>query len=371
MFAVLSGVVLEILKDLPEIQELAVQVDGCEHRELAYNYPQLNRRLNPGERVKMNASAVRLGLGTGGRHFVLPDYQVPKESRAPGHIMKLRYTPWQFPVLAAEAEESPYHEAMVVADSLEGIPVVAAPLHSMLPGVILGFRQALNYRPKIAYVMTDGAALPLALSDLVRELRNKELLDLTVTAGQAFGGDLEAVSLPAALLAARQAIQADLIIVAMGPGIVGTGTKYGFSGIEQAWILDVTARLQGVPVAVPRISGADRRERHQGLSHHSRTILEMAFTTAVLPFSDLTPEPLKTRIPAEILGNAGLNRHHWYWTAEPAVETLFAQQDLRVKSMGRTAAEDPAFFQTTAAAGYLAAQVVAGKLSALRPLKLT
>ncbi|HYH02967.1 MAG TPA: DUF3866 family protein, partial [Bacillota bacterium] len=190
-----------------------------------------------------------------------------------------------------------------------------------------------------------------------------------ITAGQAFGGDLEAVSLPAALLAARQAIQADLIVVAMGPGIVGTGTKYGFSGIEQSWILDVTARLQGIPVAVPRISGADRRPRHQGLSHHSRTILEMAYSTALLPFSGLIPETLKEQILAEIRGSAGLNRHQWYQTDEPPVETLFAKQAIRVKSMGRTAAEDPAFFQTTVAAGYLAAKVATGELSALRPLK--
>ena len=31
----------------------------------------------------------------------------------------------------------------------------------------------------------------------------------------------------------------------MGPGIVGTGTKYGFSGIEQGQIIDAINTLSG------------------------------------------------------------------------------------------------------------------------------
>jgi hypothetical protein len=369
MFDILAGRVAEITKDLPEIQEILVAVDGETELQPAYNYPLLNRRLNPGENVIMNISAVKLGLGTGGRHFVIPEYTQNAVQPAAGHIMKLRYTPWQFPVLAAEEEQSPYHESLTSCESLGGIPVVAAPLHSMLPGVILGFRKALPYRPKVAYVMTDGAALPLALSDLVRELKRRELLDLTVTSGQAFGGDLEAVSVPAALLAAREAIGADLIIVSLGPGIVGTGTKYGFSGIEQSWILDLAAHLQGVPVAVPRISGADRRRRHLGLSHHSRTILDLTHQPVLLPFSRLFPESLAMEIMDQ-LGKTGLlTRHHWYYTSEIAAGPLFSDYGLRVKSMGRTATDDPAFFQATVGAGFLAAKAALGELETLERVK--
>ena len=31
----------------------------------------------------------------------------------------------------------------------------------------------------------------------------------------------------------------------MGPGIVGSGTKYGFTGIEQGYIIDVINNLGG------------------------------------------------------------------------------------------------------------------------------
>jgi hypothetical protein len=369
MFDVLTGRVAEITKDLPEIQEILVAVDGEAKPQPAYNYPMLNRRLAVGDNVIMNVTAVKLGLGTGGRHFVIPDYAQHNTEPAAGHIMKLRYTPWQFPVLAAEEEQSPYHESIKNCESLGGIPVVAAPLHSMLPGVILGFRRALPYRPKVAFVMTDGAALPLALSDLVRELKRQELLDLTVTSGQAFGGDLEAVSVPAALLAAREAIQADLIIVSLGPGIVGTGTKYGFSGIEQSWILDLAAHLEGIPVAVPRISGADRRQRHLGLSHHSRTILNLTHQPVLLPFSRLLPESLARNMMDQLRNTGLISRHHWYYTSELAAEPLFNDYGLRVKSMGRTVAEDPAFFQAAVGAGFLAAQAALDEVKTLERVK--
>jgi hypothetical protein len=369
MFDVVTGRVAEITRDLPEIQEILVAVDGEAELQPAYNYPLLNRRLDVGENVKMNISAVKLGLGTGGRHFVIPDYAQHNTQPAAGHIMKLRYTPWQFPVLAAEEEQSPYHESLKSCESLEGIPVVAAPLHSMLPGVILGFRRALTYRPKVAYVMTDGAALPLALSDLVRELKRRELLDLTVTSGQAFGGDLEAVSIPAALLAAREAGGADLIVVSLGPGIVGTGTKYGFSGIEQSWILDLAAHLEGIPVAVPRISSADRRRRHLGLSHHSRTILNLTHQPVLLPFSRLFPESLSRNMMEQLRKTGLLTRHRWYYTSGCAAGTLFNDYGLRVKSMGRTVAEDPAFFQATIDAGFLAAKAVLGEVETLERVK--
>src|SRR6266545_4488454 len=127
--------------------------------------------------------------------------------------------------------------------------------------------------PERAYVMTHGAGLPLALSDLVHALRSKGLLDATVTCGHAFGGDFEAVSIYSALAVARHAARADAAVVAMGPGIVGTNTRLGFSGMEVGPILDAAAALGGAPIACLRVSFADTRARHAGLSHHTRTAL--------------------------------------------------------------------------------------------------
>ena len=64
----------------------------------------------------LNTTAVGLGLGTGGRHFVVARADgiegVAFDEPSGGHIMKLRYTPMQRDVLAVESPESPHHAAM-------------------------------------------------------------------------------------------------------------------------------------------------------------------------------------------------------------------------------------------------------------------
>lgn len=367
MLLVAKGQVVAVLKESPKIQELLVQVEGSSLPEKAYNYLELNRKLTVNDLVLMNTTAVGLGLGTGGRHFVVPESFCDTEPD--GHIMKLRYTPWQFSILAAEEAASPFHDGLVEATSLMGTPVIAAPLHSMLPGVILGFRSCLNYTPKVAYIMTDAAALPIALSGLVRDLKAKKLLDLTITAGQAFGGDLEAVSIPSALLTAYQAIKPDLIIVALGPGIVGTGTKLGFSGIEQSWVVDLTARLGGVPVAVPRVSFADLRERHRGISHHTLTILDLANHPALIGLSEEMTGDLFETVKSQIKKYNLMDRHRWYLmkgSNDPL--NLFKEFDIKVTTMGRSIKEDPWFFRHTVIAGILAGLARTNQLDSLSRL---
>jgi len=371
MFSISHGKVIKIIKDDPQLQEIQVETDNAAQPQAAYNYPQLYRRVGVGERVTLNTSAVKLGLGTGGRHFVVPEYEADRESQSKGHIMKLRYTPWQFPILALEEEAGPYHQLMETAASLDGVPVVAASLHSMVPGIILGFREKYRGDPRVVYIMTDGAALPIALSELVKELKRRQLLELTITAGNAFGGDLEAVGIPSALVAAKQAGKADLIIVSLGPGIAGTGTKLGFSGIEQSWVIDLTARLGGMAVTVPRISGADPRDRHYGLSHHTRTILSLATNPSALALSDRIPSGMLDRIIRLIHEDQSLQRNDWYYTDEPPAAELFDAAALVVKSMGRGPAEDPIYFQSTVAAGYLAAALTGCETAALRKAEVS
>lgn len=40
-----------------------------------------------------------------------------------------------------------------------------------------------------------------------------------------------------------EAAKCDLVIVGMGPGITGTGTRYGFTGVEQGYIIDGISTL--------------------------------------------------------------------------------------------------------------------------------
>jgi hypothetical protein len=208
--------------------------------------------------------------------------------------------------------------------------------------------------------MTDGAGLPLALSDLVADLSAKGLVNATITCGHAFGGDHEAVSIWSALAVARHVAHADAAVVVMGPGIVGTNTRLGFTGMEVGSVLDVAHALGGVAIACLRVSFADGRDRHQGLSHHSATALRLAARERALVAVPELPAEQAKRLRAD-LEAAGIDRRHEL-VAVPAPDALglFERFGLEVVSMGRPAADDPALFQAAAAAGTLAARRVTG-----------
>ena len=342
------GEVLRILEARPGLQRVEVALADGPAR--AYVLTGLTGEVAPGERVILNTTAVELGLGTGGWHVV--HWSLDRDefvAPGPGHIMKLRYTSLQADTGSAEE----FHPGLADAQDLDGMPVVHVPLHSQVPAAVLGVR---SVRPdaRIAYVMTDGASLPLALSDLVAAMSERSLIDATVTAGHAFGGDLEAVSAPAALLATRIAARADVAIVAMGPGIVGTGSRFGHTGVEAPTWLGAAADLGGDPIAALRVSFADPRERHRGLSHHSATALGRLGTARATVVVPAVGGDEEARILAAT-ARAGIAARHEVVTA-PAPDVLgaFASHGLSVGSMGRPASADPVLFLAAGAAGALA-----------------
>ena len=311
-----TGTVTEILSERQGLQ----RVDTTEGR--AYVLTQLTPPVAVGDEVVLNTTAVDLGLGTGGWHVV--HWNLARREWAGGsggHIMKLRYTSLQADTGTAEE----HHPDLPT--TLDGAPAVVCTLHSQVAVVAAVVRHLAPDR-RIAYVMTDGAALPLALSDLVHDLQCAGVVDLTVTAGHAFGGDHEAVSVPSALTIARHVGAADVIVVGMGPGVVGTGTALGTTAVEAAAVLDAVAALGGRPILCPRLSGADRRERHLGLSHHTQTVLELV------------------RSEVEVAGTA---------RDDPDAAAVLDGFGLQVTTMGRGPADDPGFFAMCVAAGRVAA----------------
>ncbi|MDQ1516037.1 MAG: hypothetical protein QOE80_1867 [Actinomycetota bacterium] len=345
-----TGVVVRLLEERRGLQR--VEVDLGDGPERAYVLTQLTGPVAVGDRVVVNTTAVELGLGTGGWHVVhwnlaRAEWREP----GPGHVLKVRYTSLQADVGSTEEHEA----ALGEADDVGGMPVVVAGLHSQVPAVAVAFKDAAP-GARLVYVMTDGAGLPLALSDLVAALTGRGLLDATVTCGQAFGGDFEAVSVYSALAVARHVAGADAVVVAMGPGVAGTGTRLGFSAIEVGPVLDAAAAVGGRPVACLRASFADPRPRHQGLSHHSATALGLACRSRVtvpLPLvGGLEEETLRAAVAA-----AGLDvRHEVVAVKPPDILGLFAQHGLAVSSMGRPAAADPVLFAAAAAAGVVASE---------------
>jgi uncharacterized protein DUF3866 len=355
-----TGTLLEVLTARPGVVEWRVQLaDGAQAK--AVSYPALSGELTPGQRVWLNTTAEELGLGTGGVHFVvlpcgadagLTGQEIGEAPRREaGHVMKLRYTPLQHTVLAVEEEASPHHGAIAAAQGLDGLPVIVAELHSAAMAAAIAAR-ACGAR-RVVYVMTDGAALPLALSRLASQLRADGVLSGTMTVGQAFGGDLEAVTLSSALMAARVVLAADLVVVSQGPGNAGTGTSLGFSGLAQADHLNTASALGGRPVAVLRISSVDPRLRHRGLSQHTSTVLgRMTLARVSVAVPELPPEraaALSEQIEvAELSARHDLRRV----SADDLMTVLQPYREL-LTTMGRSIDEDPEFFLAACAAARL------------------
>jgi uncharacterized protein DUF3866 len=198
-------------------------------------------------------------------------------------------------------------------------------------------------------VMTDAAALPVALSDLVADLRQARILDATVTAGQAFGGDYEAVNVASALGVARAVAGADAVVVGPGPGGVGTASRRGFGALEVAGVVDAARRDGGVPIVALRWSDADERERHRGLSHHTRTALEWLGAGAIVPFPNGEPAP-------------HVGGHDAVEVDVPDMARLLADAGVAVTTMGRGPAEDLRFFRYAGAAGIAAGRQLDGAM---------
>jgi hypothetical protein len=349
------GIVTGVRETAPGIQRIAVSIDSGEPSP-ALCYPALTGASAVGERVLLNTTAVDRGLGTGGEHFVVArDVTSPLDEAVPGHCIKLRYTPLQRDLTAVEEAASPHHKIMAEATTLPGTPVVCCGLHSQLLPVAAAIKEQ---RPgaRVVYVMSDEAALPIAVSRLVRAMREADLLDATITCGQAFGGELEAVSLHSALLAAHHVASADVIVVAIGPGIAGTATPFGHGGVAQGEAVNAAAALGGRPIAPLRVSFTDSRQRHLGVSHQTIAALgTVALARAVVPVPRLAET--EAVVIERQLAEASISSRHDCETLE--VGTLPDSRGIAYASMGRAEADDPAFFLAAAAAGAVAARLAA------------
>jgi hypothetical protein len=358
-----SGTVTAVRRRWHGAAELDVVTADGPVRALAY--PHLVGDPQTGDRVLLNVGALVMGLGTGGYALVvaLPD-RLPADpasgidpvtgtarddgtTRDAGHLVKARYTPLQPILLGVDEEASEHRAVLAAADSLDGMPVITADLHSALPAILAGVHAD---RPgaRVAYVMTDGGALPAWFSRTLDGLR--DVLAGTVTVGQAFGGDLEASTLHTGLLAARHVLQADVTIVTQGPGNLGTGTTWGFSGVAIGEAVNAITVLGGHPVGSLRISDADLRPRHRGVSHHSLTAYgRVALASADLAVPDGLPDELSATVDAALAPLA--DRHRLVRVPTDGLDAALRASPVGLSTMGRGLDADHAYFLAAAAAG--------------------
>lgn len=371
-----DGEVTAVRASWPGAVEISVRRNdrdaGAPAETRALAYTALMATPEVGDRVLLNVAALDRGLGTGGYALVIavldPSGRVTAQPPQPaGHLVKARYLPLQAMVAGADEQGSEHHDLLREADSIDGMPVVVADLHSALSPILLAIH---HDRPgtRVVYVMTDQGALPLAFSRSVAELRSSGLLTGTVTVGQAFGGDLEAVSVHSGLLAARLALGADIAVVTQGPGNLGTGTRWGFSGVEAGEVVNAAGTLGGRPVGALRISGADERARHHGLSHHSLTAYgRVALLPADLAVPDFAHAArLEISQSADVVdlaesvlsGAASLTLHRQILVDLDGLDQALRRSPVRLSTMGRDFDGDPAYFLASAAAGRHAASLL-------------
>jgi Protein of unknown function (DUF3866) len=293
-------------------------------------YPDLTGPVALGDDVLVNVQAAELRLGSGGFDVLHANLTrglgLPAEDGA--HVMKLPYTSLQH--AAVHAEEGWGDDP---AGDLGGLPVVACSLHSQLAPVCAGLGRDLA----VAYVQVAGGALPVPLSDTVRLLRGEGYLRTTVAVGPCLGGEVQCVSAASALVACARTGM-DAVVCAIGPGVVGTGSWFGHGALTAANTLIAAAALGGRPVLAARVSSADGRERHRGLSHHTLAVLQLSRGEVSVAW----PQGLDA--PAELAGVELVDASGW----------REACAGLPLSHMGRGPDEEPWFFAAAYAAGLLA-----------------
>ncbi|MEA2347246.1 MAG: hypothetical protein QOG62_1033 [Thermoleophilaceae bacterium] len=327
--ALKRGVVTEVRSTGPAA-EIVVEVDGQARPALAYT--ELTGPVETGDDVVVNTAAVDLGLGSGGFDLLLVNLTRGLGLGDPqgAHVMKLNYTPLQYPVHPVEE---------VAGDLVRPLarPVAVISLHAQLPCVAWAADQhAAGVR--IGYVQTVGGALSGAHSKVVRDLRKRGLLAGHVTAGAAFGGEHEAISVAGALHAGLTALEWDAAIVGPGPGILGSSTTLGHGGMAAVDSAHAAMALGCATVIVPRMSSGDVRERHRGLSHHTRTALELMLRAALVALPDDLDDP--PDLPNGHRPRSG-----------KADLAGYAASGLPARTMGRSIEEDDLFFRSALAGG--------------------
>jgi hypothetical protein len=332
MLTLRRGTVLSAGDTRGAMQELEVRLGG--DRRPALGDVALVGPSQAGDEVVVNVAALDLDLGSGGYDVVHVNLTrgLTGTGTPTAHVMKLNYTSLQHAVLPVEESAPAVAEQSAALPT--GAPTAVCFLHGQLPPLAWAFAQSAP-GARLGYVQTAGGALPGGLSRVVRELRERGLLDGHLTAAPAFGGDGEAITTAGALQHGFLARHWHAAVCGPGPGILGSGTALGHGGLVALETAHTAAALGCRVIIAPRRSSGDPRPRHRGLSHHARTMLELA----LVPFTVATDGPVE---PA-------LRRHDW--RRGMADLDGYAASGLPTRTMGRWLSEDPEFFAAALAAG--------------------
>jgi Protein of unknown function (DUF3866) len=317
-----------------------IEVDVAGERRAARADTHLVGPCQPGDEVIVNVEARDLQLGSGGYDVVHVNLTrgLTADGTPRAHVMKLNYTSLQHAVEPVEGERLSVPLAQ---------PVAVLALHGQLAPVAWALAQA---RPgtRVGYVQGAGGALPGAISDTVAQLLRRGLLADHVTAGPTYGGAREAITTIGALHDGLAEQGWDAALVGPGPGILGSGSALGHGGLAALDAAHAALALGCPTVLVARMSEGDARERHRGLSHHTRTVLELLLAPVTV---GVAPDA-----PGELADAARAGGHA---VKERSVDLDgYRSSGLPARTMGRELEQERLFFAAALAAGGALAELI-------------
>jgi uncharacterized protein DUF3866 len=332
-------------------QPLLVEVEG--KRRPAWADRALLGEMHEGDEVVVNVAALDLELGSGGFDIVHVNLTRGLEGDGGGerHVMKLNYSSLQHPVEPVEralGSSGGDRGGGVEGAERHALPVLVLPLHGHLAPAAWAAGQA-SPGLRVGYVQSDGGALPGSLSRDVAGLRERGLLCGDITVGPAYGGEHEALSAVGALDAAANRLGWEAALIGPGPGIIGSETELGHGGMAALDNAHAALSLGFPTLLSPRLSSADPRPRHHGLSHHTRTVVSLLLAPVLVAVPEGEQEIAKA------LAEVDANRHELH--SLPVDLDGYAATGLPSATMGRQLSEDPLFFSAPLAAGRLLARV--------------
>lgn len=349
MLVLRRGTVVEAGPGEGPEQRLLVEILG--ERRPAIAEVGLHGVAQAGDDVVVNGEAVDLRLGSGGADVLHVNLTRGLEGTGvPGaHVMKLNYTSLQHAVLPVEGET--LHVPLARPAAVFG-------LHGQLAPIAWAFCQATTNSRHLGYVQTAGGALPGGHSRVVGDLRARGLLAGHLTAAPAYGGEGEAITTAGAIHHGLHDLGWDAVVVGPGPGILGSGSALGHGGMIALDSAHAALAL-GCPVVMcARMSAGDPRPRHQGLSHHTATVLQLLLqpVDVALPSAWPTYAPgAHGATPVQVVERSG---HRWR-VHETDLEGYRAS-GLPATTMGRSLDEDVPFFAAALACG----TALAGRIDA-------
>ncbi|GAC1434798.1 MAG: hypothetical protein NVSMB51_02870 [Solirubrobacteraceae bacterium] len=305
-------------------QQLLVELAEGSHRAVCDTA--LLGRCAVGDAVIVNTQARQLGLGSGGFDIVHVNLTrgLAGEGVAGAHVMKLNYSSLQHAVLPVDGAPR----------QVLGCRVAVLALHGQLAPLAWAFGGSLGY------VQTAGGALPGSHSRVVAELLDRDMLAGHITAGPAYGGALESVTTAGALAYGFAELGWEAAVCGPGPGIIGSNSALGHGGMAALDSAHTALALGARALLVPRMSSADPRPRHQGFSHHTRTVLELVLAPLAVGLPEGEPVP------------AWGARHDWRIAGDDLAG--YREAGLPTLAMGR---EDELFLRAALASGAVLARL--------------